>query len=69
MSICAQGPLYIPSPLSRWGTGSSPHLHATLSCREPMASQALAASKASSVRKVTKVQEVFLGPLGRWGCR
>lgn len=36
---------------------------------EPTASQALAASKASLGRKVMKVQEVFLGPPGRWGCR
>lgn len=36
---------------------------------EPTVSQGLAASKVSSGRKVTKVQEVFLGPPGRSGCR
>ena len=37
--------------------------------REPTASQALAASRAFLGRKVTKVQEDFLGPPGQWGCR
>lgn len=36
---------------------------------ELTASQGLEASRAFLARKVTKVREVFLGPLDLWGCR
>lgn len=38
-------------------------------CRELTASQGLGASRAFSGRKVMKVPEAFLDPLGQWGCR